>query len=142
MRNRAEDVSPQVLIGAASLSADNTPPAVALAGFNSCTILIAVGIGGITFTGSNKIEFKLTESDNGTDYTAVSDDDVAGATVGTGGIILSLVEEHAAAAVYEFSYVGDAQHLKLLADFSGTHGSGTPIAALAVLGDPVTRPAA
>lgn len=140
MRNRAEDVSPQILIGAATLSADNTPVAVDLAGFNSCTILLAVGIGGITFTGSNKIEFVLTESDDNSNYSNVADDDVDGATV-TSGIIKSLVAEHAAAAVYEFAYVGDARYLKLLADFSGTHGSGTPIAAVAILGDPVTRPA-
>jgi hypothetical protein len=32
--------------------------------------------------------------------------------------------------VYRFGYKGGKRYLKLLADFSGTHGTGTPVAAV------------
>ncbi len=122
-------------IGAAVLDADNTPAAIDLIGYDAAEILLAIGIGGITFSGTNKIEFKLTHSDDNTTYTAVDADDVLGAaSVGTGGIIKALTAAHAAAAVYRFGYKGGKRYLKLLADFSGTHGTGTPIAATVLKG--------
>ncbi|MGE4321932.1 MAG: hypothetical protein AB7E60_02760 [Sphingobium sp.] len=122
-------------IGAAALDADNTPAAIDLIGYDAAEILLAIGIGGITFSGTNKIEFKLTHSDDNVTYTAVEADDVLGAaSVGTGGIIKALTAAHAAAAVYRFGYKGGKRYLKLLADFSGTHGTGTPIAAIVLKG--------
>ena len=119
-----------VAIGAAVLAADNTPPAIDLQGYQAAEIILAVGIGGITFSGTNKIEFKLTHSDDDATYEAVTVTDMLGLdAVGDGGIIKALTAEHAAAAVYRFGYKGGRRYLKLLADFSGTHGSGTPIAA-------------
>lgn len=89
--------------GPVVLAADNTPAAIDLQGYNSAEILLAIGIGGITFDGSNKIEFKLTHSDDDATYSAVDIDDMLGlASVGSGGIIKSLVAAHAAAAVYRF----------------------------------------
>jgi hypothetical protein len=119
-----------VAIGAATLAADNTPAAIDLQGYNAAEIILAIGAGGITFSGTNKIEFKLTHSDDDSTYTAVTVTDMLGLdSVGTGGIIKSLTAAHAAGAVYRFGYIGNKRYLKLLADFSGTHGTGTPIAA-------------
>jgi len=126
-----------VAIGAATISADNTPPAVALAGYDAAEIVLAIGVGGITFDGTNKVEFKVTHSDDDSVYTAVTVSDMLGlSSVGTGGIIKSLIAAHAAAAVYRYGYIGGKRFLKLLADFSGTHGTGTPIAATVVRGRP------
>lgn len=129
-------------IGAAVLSADNTPAAVDLQGYNAAEIILAIGIGGITFSGTNKIEFVLTHSDDDSSYSAVAANDVLGATVASGGIIKSLVAAHAAASVARVGYVGGKRYLKLLADFSGTHGAGTPIAALVLKGHPFDAPQA
>ncbi|PWR24566.1 hypothetical protein [Zavarzinia aquatilis] len=130
-------------IGAAVLAADNTPAAIDLQGYNSAEIVLAIGIGGITFSGTNKIEFKLTHSDDDSTYDAVEVDDILGADdVGTGGIVKALVAAHAAPAVYRFGYKGGRRHLKLLADFSGTHGTGTPIAAIVLKGNGYNRPEA
>lgn len=136
-REMTSSTVPVVLIGAATLAADNTPAAVDLRGYDAATILLNVGIGGITFSGSNKIEFVLTHSDDDSTYTNVTTADLTGtdATTVTSGIIKSLVAAHAAAAVYEFGYIGNKRYLKLLADFSGTHGTGTPICATVVKGD-------
>lgn len=129
--------------GPVVLAADNTPVAIDLQGYNSAEILLAIGIGGITFDGSNKIEFKLTHSDDDATYSAVDIDDMLGlASVGSGGIIKSLVVAHAAAAVYRFGYKGGKRYLKILADFTGTHGSGTPLAAIVLKSDGYNQPEA
>jgi hypothetical protein len=141
-----KDIS-QLLSGVFALppavyAADNTPAAVDLADYNAAALYLLIGVGGITFSSSNKIEFKLTHSDDDSSYTAVSQADVRGVIVGTGGIIKALTAEQAAPAITEIGYVGGKQYLKLLADFSGTHGTGTPLAALVVKGRPRTGPAA
>ncbi|MCR6734450.1 MAG: hypothetical protein NVV83_10380 [Afipia sp.] len=135
-------VSPAVLIGAATLDADNTPVGVSIADFESALIEIAVGAGGITFTGTNKIEFKLTHSDDNSTYEAVAQRDIAGATVTAGGIIKSLIAAHAAADVTKVGYVGGRPWLKLLADFGGTHAAGTPISATVIRANPHLGPVA
>jgi hypothetical protein len=84
-----------VAIGCAALAADNTPAAIDLKGYNAAEILISIGIGGITFSGTNKVEFKLTHSDDDSTYTAVADADMLGVTGITTGIIKSLIAAHA-----------------------------------------------
>lgn len=133
------------MIGAATLDADNTPTAVDRQGFDSMTVEIAVGIGGITFTGTNKVEFKHTHSDDDVSYTAVTDADVllpSGSSVGSGGIVKSLTSAHAAADVTKYAYIGGKRYHKMLADFGGTHAAGTPIAVNAILGHPARAPVA
>lgn len=131
MKDEFNEASPAVLIGNATLSADNTPASIDLQGFQACNLILSVGVGGITFSSTNKVEFVLTHSDDDTTYTNVTDADMLGVTGITTGIIKSLVAAHAAAAVYHYGYIGGKRYLKLLADFSGTHGTGTPIAATA-----------
>jgi len=142
MRDLATLISAAALLPAATYAADNTPAAVDLDGYESAVIFLHVGVGGITFDATNKIEFKLTHSDDGTTYDAVADGDVQGvASVGTGGIVKSLVAAHAADDVTKIGYMGGRRYLKLLADFSGTHGTGTPLAAAVIKGNPRFAPA-
>lgn len=127
-------------IDLAVLTADNTPAAVSLKGYGGATLALNVGVGGITFTGANKIEFVLTHSDDGAAYTPVTDDDVikdalAPATI-TNGIVRALTAAHAAASLQKLGYIGGKGFVKLLADFSGTHGTGTPISAIWTLESP------
>jgi len=130
-------------IGAATLAADNTPAAMDLRGYDGAEIVLAIGAGGITFSGSNKIEFKLTHSNDDASYEPVNKGDVLGADeIGTGGIIKALVAAHATAGVYRFGYVGAKRYVKLLAAFSGTHGSGTPIAGVVIRGHGQINPQA
>jgi hypothetical protein len=142
MRDLHSKITRQVLIGAATLAADSTPVAVDRQGYEAVEILLDIGIGGITFTSSNKIEFVLTHSDDNVTYTNVADADMLGVSGISNGIIKSLVAAHAAADVMRFGYKGGKRYLKLLADFSGTHGTGTPIAASALLGSGFNKPEA
>ena len=126
---------------AAANDADNTPAAVDIGNYDAAIVSIAVGVGGITFSTTNKVEFKLTHSNDNSSYEAVTMADVTGVSaVGTGGIIKSLVAAHAAAAVYNVGYIGGKRYLKLLADFDGTHGAATPLAAVVVGAEPRVAP--
>lgn len=131
-----------VAIGAATLTADNAPAAVDLQGYSAAELILAIGIGGITFTTTDKIEFVLTHSDDNSTYSNVTDADMLGVSNISSGIIKSLTAAHAAAAVYRFGYVGGKRYLKLLADFSGAHATGTPIAATVVAGRAQIAPVA
>jgi len=132
----------QVLsIAAAVYTDDNTEVSVDLQGYDAALVELSVGVGGITFTTSNKIEFKLTHSDDDVSYDAVTAADLVGEpTVGTGGIILSFTSAKAAASVHKFGYIGNKRYLQLLADFSGTHGTGTAIAAHVLKGHGRLKP--
>lgn len=134
------------LIVPAVLAANNTDAAVSVEGFQGATLDIAIGVGGINFTGTNKIELVLTHSDDGVTYVPVSDYDVikdalAPATI-TNGIVRSLTAAKAAADVQKLGYIGGKAYLQLVANFSGTHATGTPIAATVVLGMPALQGAA
>lgn len=141
MRDLHSSVKVANLITPVFADADTALVSADLQGFDGAEVLIQAGVGGITFSTTNKIEFKLTHSDEAADnFTAVAQDDVVGATVDTGGIVLSFVAAKAAATVHRVGYVGGKQYLRLLADFSGTHGTETALSACALLGYPHQGP--
>lgn len=142
MRDLTNSLAIVDAIAPAVYAADNTPVVIDTAGYNSAMLALHIGVGGITFTNTNKIEFVLTHSDDDTTYEAVTDDDVQGATGITGGIVKALKTAHAAADVTKIGYIGYRRYLKVLADFGGTHGTGTPIAVSAILGRPHSAPVA
>lgn len=118
----------------ATLNADNTPAAIDLRGYEAAQILVGVGIGGITFDATNKLEIKLRKGDGTVgNHAAVTAGDVvmpSGFSFSSGGIIRSLVAAHAAPTFITVDYINQdpaASHVSLLADFSGTHGTGTPL---------------
>ena len=122
-------------IEAAVFTADNAPAVIDLLGYDAAEIVLSIGAGGIAFTNANKIEFKLTHSDDDVTYSAVDIGHVLGVkSVGEGGIIKALTAAHAAAAVYRFGYKGGKRYLKLLADFSGAHATGTALSAVVLKG--------
>jgi hypothetical protein len=82
----------------------------------------------------NKIEFILEHSNDNSTWNAVAQADVLGPTVAAGGIVRSLVAAKAAADVQEISYIGGRRYVRLTPDFSGTHGTGTPMTAFMVRG--------
>lgn len=139
------DIKVVPVFAPAVLDADNTPAAIDLKGYQSATILTHVGIGGITFTTTDKVEFTVTHSDDNSTYAAVGADDVImpyGETLADGGIIRSLIAAKAAAdtEVHAVGYIGKKRYIKVLANFGGTHSSGTPMAASVILGHPYNKP--
>lgn len=147
MRDLISDLLPTPIILAA-LSADNTSAALDIRGFSAAMLYLGVGIGGITFDDTNKIEFKLSHCETaGGVYVPVTDADVriklpdlSKGAVGANGIIRSLVTAHAAPTITRVHYQGRKPFLKLFADFSGAHGTATPIGAFLVKGDAYVGP--
>lgn len=144
MRDLISNLGVMIAIPPAAYDADNTPAAIDLRDFDGAVFAIHVGVGGITFSGTNKVEFKLTHADEEDgDYTAVTAADVQGVdTVGTGGIVKTLNAAHASPTVTKVGYIGGKPFAKLLADFSGTHGAATPIGATVILSHPRNAPVA
>lgn len=142
MRDIHSDLKAVNILGPVALAADNTPSALDLRGYDAAEILLNIGVGGITFDSTNKIEFKLTHSDDDVTYSAVTDADMLGVSGIANGIIKALVAAHAAAASYRYGYKGGKRYLKLLADFSGTHGTATPLCAVLLLGNGHNQPEA
>lgn len=123
-------------------TADATGLTIDRQGYNSLTFAIMVGVGGITFDATNKIEFIMEESDDDSTWTACADAAILGVDGTSSGIVKALVAEHAAAAVYSYGYRGAKRYARIKQDHSGTHGTGTPTAVVAVLGEPDHTPVA
>lgn len=139
-RDLASKLTPVQVYGPITAAADNTPAAIDLQGFSSAVIYLAIGAGGITFDSTNKIEFVLTHSDDNVTYSNVTDADVQGVTGITSGIVKSLTAAHASADVTEIGYIGQKRYLKWLNDFSGTHGTGTPLSVTLIKGNAEIKP--
>jgi hypothetical protein len=129
--------------GPVTLAADATAVVVDLRGYHSAVLDLGIGIGGITFDGSNYLEFTVQHSDDNVTYTdlVLADlngvDKPASIVVGqnSASCIKRLIAAHAAAANYKMGYIGGKCYLRLDAEFTGTHGTGTPVHWKVILGD-------
>lgn len=143
MREQTHSLKIVSAVAPGAYAADVTPVALDRLGFASVTFAIGVGVGGITFSGTNKIEFVLEESYDGEDWTPVLAKDVAGLDLtADDGIVRALRTAHAQPSTTQLGYIGDARYVRLRPDFSGTHGTATPFSAVAILGRPAQYPAA
>lgn len=131
MKDLHSDISLVNLLAAAVYSADANSGWIDLQGYAAVEIALSIGVGGITFDATNKIAFVLEHADatDQSDAAAVTDAALLGVSGTASGVVKTLTAAHAAAAVYRFGYRGDKRYIRLTADFSGTHGTGTPISA-------------
>lgn len=133
--DQSETFTAGFLLPPAEYDADNSPATFDNGTAQACTIALQVGVGGITFTDDNKVEFVLSHSDAASSgFEPVGAGDVVGVEGVEDGIVLALTEEHAAPSVTLIGYKGRKRYLRLLADFSGTHGEETPMAAVVLRG--------
>jgi len=137
----------------ATVSTDQTSSAfdTSLYNYKALTIALEVGVGGITFSGTNRIDIVVTHSDDDSTYVAVTDDDVIipysttatvalqGASAAT-GVVKAFIAAHAAATVDYIGYRGKKRYVKVKFDFGGTHGSGTPMGFHWILDHPMSAP--
>ncbi len=121
--------------------ADATGTTVDRLGYGSVSFALQVGVGGITFTSTNRIDGIFEHSDDGTTWAVVPADQVVGVVdMADDGIVRSFRTAHAAPSVTRFGYIGDARYSRLNLDFNGTHGTATPASAVAILGRPASAP--
>lgn len=147
MRDLSSNLTPSFSIDPVSSNSNANGAAIDVRGFQGALVEALNGIGGITFNGSNKVEFKLEHSDTTTsaDFTAVAAGDIllgtgCDATLGAGGIFRSLIVAQAAGAIARASYLGIKRYIRVVVTFTGTHGTVTPIAALIHRGKAANSP--
>lgn len=145
MRDLVSNIAPRNSLGPAVLSASTNGATVDLQGFDSAAIAFAVGVGGITFDGTNSLSLAVEHSDDGSTWAGVTAADVvlganAVAPVAN-GIVRALTAAHAAPSFTVVGYRGTRRFLRARAIFAGTHGTGTPIAGSVILGEPMIAPA-
>jgi|NOAtaT_6_FD_contig_61_2656809_length_1827_multi_2_in_0_out_0_2 hypothetical protein len=149
IRDLANNVSAAYTLTPATRNSDATGTSVDLQGFRSAAIFLQVGVGGITFDGTNRLDMVMEHSDDGTTWAPVVQADlnvlqtsgVAGTVTGS-GIVRVFNAAHAAASFTEIGYIGGRRFVRVTSDFSGTHATGTPIAVLVVRGEPINTPVA
>lgn len=143
MRDLFNSVSLLAVVAAAALTATPTPTVIDRQGYESLLLQVGVGIGGITFTGTNKLEIVVEHSDDNVTFTPVTVDDLQGAASVSGtGVVLAWTSAKAAATLDKFGYIGGRRYVRVTPTFGGTHATGTPVAVTAVLGWPHILPVA
>ena len=140
MQDLSNNIKIMQSIAPAVLDADANGTGVDTKGFENVAIVIDTGVEGITLSGTNKIEFELEHSDDDSTYVDMASADVNG-TLGTNGLVLTLDANGETPQVSEIDYLGAKRYVRVVANFSGTHGTGTPIAASVILGKPRHAPA-
>lgn len=135
MRDLANSIAAVATVVPAVYDADATGVTVDLAGFESATVVANVGVEGITLSTTDKIELVLQHSDDDSTWTAVAQSEVVEGTVSS-GVFFTADGNADIPAVATIGYIGGKRYVRVNADFSGTHGTGTPMGAVIVKGHP------
>ena len=135
MKDLANNISIIQSIAPVVGSSDTNGTGVDLQFFESATAVVDTGVEGDTLSSSVKIDFKLEDSDDNSTFTAVTSSlHVTDGSVDSNGIFLTLDANAETPQVTSIGYVGGKRYLRVVADFTGTHSNGTPIAATIIKG--------
>jgi hypothetical protein len=140
MRELHSVLSPQSLLVGGVYTSTPTVGIADIKGFDALYIMIHIGIGGITFTVTNRIEFKMEHSDDAITWADVTQADVRNVTLQAGAMVRRLITPKGFVDVQEVSYVGTRRYVRVTPTFSGTHGTGTPLSMTALRGYPHVAP--
>ena len=138
MRDLASLLKPVLVVNPAVYTASQTPVVLDCRDANGVSFVIAVGVGGITFTAVDSLKFALEDSEDGIPFADVEPKYLNGTdapqTVAAGGVVLSFEALKAAASLHEIGYIGGKKWLRATLILNGTHGTGTPVAVSAIKG--------
>lgn len=145
MRDLSSQLSTVVSVAPQVSTTTVVGASVDLRGFDSAVVNVALGIGGITFTGTNRIDVLLEHSNDGSTWTPVTGAMVQvtpGAIPVVNGVVRSFQAAHPAPSNTEIGYVGDFRFVRPTLTFAGTHATGTPVQASVTRGHASLRPVA
>jgi len=118
LHNNIEVVS---LLDPIAVSTTQTITDIDLAGWNSAELVFSIGLdAGTGLSDSHQIAFVLSDSPDGTTYTAVADADMLGVSDITAGNILEIDAADEDNTVYHFGYVGGQRYLQIVGTVTGT----------------------
>ena len=137
MKDLANNILAVQSLAPAVRTADANGDGVDLQGFEGATILVDSGAEGVTLSSSVKIDFKLEDSDDDSTYSAVtSNSSVTDGAVDSSGIFLTLDDNAETPQISSIGYIGGKRYVRVVADFSGSHSTGTPLSALVIKSHP------
>ena len=121
--------------------ADTNSTGIDTQGSNSAMVMVNVGAPGVTFSGTHKVDIKLEDSADNSTFAAVTNNNfVTGGTVDSAGIWQTIDANGDCNAVYGLGYVGPERYIRVVLDFSGTHGTGTSFGVVGALGNLESSP--
>ena len=121
--------------------ADTNSTGIDTQGSNSAMVMVNVGAPGVTFSGTHKVDIKLEDSADNSTFAAVTNNNfVTGGTVDSAGIWQTIDANGECNAVYGLGYVGPERYIRVVLDFSGTHGTGTVFGVTGALGNLESSP--
>ena len=113
-------------------TADTNGTGVDVSPYESATLVFHAGAEGVTLSGTDKIALEIEESDDDVTYTDVAAADLVGEE--SAGVVKTLDDNGEAPAVYSVTYLGTKRYIRAVLNYSGTHGTGTPISAVVIGG--------
>jgi|TARA_B100000085_G_scaffold240763_1_gene231304 hypothetical protein len=140
MQDLSNNIKLMQSLAPAVRDADANGDGVDIQGYENVAIVVDSGVEGITLSGTNKIEFELEHSDDNSSWSDAESADVNG-SLGSGGLFLTLDDNAESPQISEIEYLGSKRYVRVVANFSGTHGTGTPCSAFVILGKPRHAPA-
>jgi len=136
-RDLVNSIAVESTIVPAAYDADQNGTAVDLQGFESASIVASLGAEGVTLSGTTKIDIKLEDSDDGSTFAAVTgENSVIEGSVDASGIFFTADADAEIPAVATIGYRGGKRYVRAVADFSGTHGTATPLGVNVIKGHP------
>jgi hypothetical protein len=118
LHNNIEVVS---LLDPITVTTTQTITDIDLAGWESAELIFSCGLdAGSGLSDSHQIAFVLSDSPDGTNYTAVEDADMLGVEDITAGNILEIDDTDKDNTVYHFGYVGGQRYLEIVGTVTGT----------------------
>jgi len=140
MRDLHNQVAVRHTLAPATHATTATGTTVDRRGFESVDHAVTLGASGDTLSPSVSITLKLEHSHDGSGWEAATDADALGPTLGAAGAFAVIDDTAEDGTTYRVGYVGGRRYSRVVAEFTGVHASGTPLAALALLGHAHMRP--
>jgi len=140
MKDLYNNITAESVLHAIVVSATATYTDIDLAGYNSCVLLIDIGVdAGSGLGSSHNLVFTLQDSEDGTTYANVETADMIDLTVSS-GVVLTVDDTDKDNTLYKIGYVGGKRYLQLVCTETGT--CSVPISIIALKGHPLDAPVA
>lgn len=135
MQDLYHNVLVQQVLNPVNSTTTKTSSTIDLQGFDSASVVFAIGTAGDTLSGSLYWTLKIQHSDDDSSYSDVTTSGLfnSAATV----LVDSSAKDKTA---YSFGYIGGKRYVKAVATPTGSHSVGTPIGMLALKGNPSLAP--
>lgn len=126
----------------APTTADRFAAPIDRRGFEAVEHVVLIGSAGVALNGTMRFDLVLESSDDGATWQRVTQEaDVHAAGIDEDGVFAVIDAVAKAGAAYSVGYVGGRRYSRIGVLAVGSHGTGTPIAAVTLLGAAQIAPA-